>query len=102
MATKPRDDRLFGKLTALRRHLVKCVPCSDARKALNIDGMCHDGKQLTLSAADEFDHIIELRRKVHENGDSVIYACPDLSAHGKSYALTARPYSAVAVQDGLW
>lgn len=102
MTSRSRDDRLFGRLTALRRHLVKCSECSEARKALHVDGMCHDGKMLTLSAADEFDHIIELKRKVLATGENVMYACPDPSEHGKSYALTARPYHVIAIQDGLF
>lgn len=102
MAIKARDDRLFGRLTALRRHLVKCTECSEARKALNVGNMCRDGMNLTLAAADEFDIIIELKRRMKELGDGVFYPCPDPSAHGQAHAMTVRPYHAVAVQDGLW
>lgn len=102
MAARAKDDKLFGRLTALRRHLVKCTQCRDARSALNVDHMCLDGKGLTLAAADEFDIIIELKRRMRELGDGVFYPCPDPAAHGRSHAMTVRPYHAVAVQDGLW
>lgn len=102
MAHNQRDQMLFGYLTKLRRHLIKCDKCRGARKALNLDGMCDEAKLLTLSAADEYDHIIELRRKAHSAGMDIIYPCPDIAAHGQSYALTVRPYEVHAVQDGLF
>lgn len=102
MAHNQHDQLLFGYLTKLRRHLLACGACKGARKALDLNGMCNDGKLLTLSAADEFDHIIELRRKVHSAGQSCVYACPDISAHGQSYALTARPYEVTMIRDGLF
>lgn len=102
MTHNQHDQTLFGYMTKLRRHLIACDTCKGARKALNLDGMCDAGKLLTLSAADEFDHIIDLRRKVHAAGKSCIYACPDLAAHGQSYALTARPYEVTAIRDGLF
>lgn len=102
MAHNQRDQTLFGYFTKLRRHLIKCDKCRGARKALNLNGMCDDGKLLTLSAADEFDDIIELRRRAHAAGRNIVYACPDIAAHGESYALTARPFEVHAAQDGLF
>ena len=102
MAIPDRDNRLFSRLVDLRRHLAKCEDCRAARTALSMDRMCHDGKLLTVIAADDFDSIIELRRKALGRGDELVYPCPDPAEHGKSYALSIKPCRMVAVQDSLF
>jgi len=102
VAPKWRDDRLFNYFTLLRRHLIKCDQCKGARKALIPENMCREGRQLTLSAADEFDIVIELRRKALSSHGGLIYACPDLAAHGKAYAIAAELFAVKGVQGELF
>lgn len=102
MTIPDRDNRLFSRLINLRRHLIKCDECRQARAALSMDRMCHDGKLLTVTAADEFDVIIELRRKALVLGDEMVFPCPDTAAHGQAYALSVKPCRMVAIQDSLF
>lgn len=97
-----KDDKLNGYFIKLRRHLLKCEQCKGARKALIPDHMCRDGRQLTLSAADEFDFLIEMKSKALKHDGGLIYACPDISQHGKSYSLTAELFSVVGITQGLF
>jgi len=57
---------------------------------------------MVLKAADGYDSVIKLRIKAHENKDGHVFACPDLSKHGKPYAITAPALHVVAVQDGMF
>jgi len=97
-----KDDKLNGYFIKLRRHLMNCAKCKGARSALLPEEMCRDGRQLTLSAADEFDIIIELKRKAFKHDNGLIYACPDVSLHGKSYAMIAELLSVVGVSEALF
>jgi hypothetical protein len=64
--------------------------------------MCADGKSLTVRAAREFNDLIEMKRDAHSRGDGIVYACPDLSAHGSAYAMTAEPMHVTGEQSGLF
>lgn len=97
-----KDDKLNGYFIKLRRHLLACIQCKGARQSLTPNHMCREGRQLTLSAADEFDIIIELKRKALKHDGGLIYACPDLSKHGQSYAMVAELFSVVGVSEGLF
>ncbi len=102
MASDVKNVRLGYVLAQLRRHLLGCYDCKGARKAQDPDSMCEAGRMLVLSAADDFDAVMELRRKAHRMGESIIYACPDLSRHSESYSLTAIPFTVTAVQGELF
>lgn len=97
-----KDDKLNSYFIKLRRHLLKCLICKGARQSLTPDHMCREGRQLTLSAADEFDFLIDLKSRALKHDGGLIYACPDVSKHGKSYALTAELFSVVGVRESLF
>lgn len=102
MAPRNRDERLNDFLVKLRRHLLKCYECRGAMEVGTSGVLCKIGALLTVSAAREFTSVIELRRKANASGQSFIHACPDLSKHGQSYALTAPMFVAVGVQEELF
>ena len=97
-----RDDHLYGDLVDLKRHLRTCRKCLSARKAMCPHDMCVVGMNMVLTAADKFDVIIKLRVKAHNYSGYTVFACPDLSKHGKSYALTAAPLMVTGIQDSLF
>lgn len=102
MASNAKDLRLGHGLVQLRRHLLKCYDCKGARQSGNPDGMCTTGRILTLTAADDFDVVIEMRRKAHGHADGAIYACPDLSRHSESYQLSAILFKVIPLQGELF
>jgi hypothetical protein len=102
MAPRNRDERLNDFLVKLRRHLLKCYDCKGAIEVGTSGTLCMIGALLTVSAAREFTSVIELRRKANSSGTSYIHACPDLSKHGASYALTAPMFTVVGVQEELF
>ena len=97
-----RDEQTNGYFVKLRRHLLACVECKGARTASIPEHMCLQGRALTLSAADGFDIVMDLRRRATSHGSGLIYACPDLSLHGKSYVMTAQLYNVVGINEGLF
>lgn len=102
MAPRNRDERLIDYLTKLRRHLLKCYDCKGALAVGSGGVLCKTGQLLTVSAAQNFTSVLDLRRKANASGISYIHACPDLSKHGASYQLTAPMYSVVGVQEELF
>lgn len=97
-----KDQKLYDTLVDLKRHLRSCAKCQAARKAVAPNMMCDLGRLLTLKAADGYDSVIKLRIQAHADVHSHVFACPDLSKHGKAYALTAPALHVVAVQDNLF
>jgi len=102
MGGRNSSERLVSYMTQLRRHLLKCHDCKGAMSVGPSGTLCRNGQILTLSAAREFNGVIELRRKALRSGDGLIHACPDLSKHGEAYALTARLFSVHGVQEELF
>jgi hypothetical protein len=96
-----RDQHLYDDLITLKRHLMTCRECKAARKAKDATSMCIDGLDLVVSAADKYDLIISMRLEAHKRSDWVVFACPDLALHGKSYPLTAEALCVVGVQGSL-
>jgi hypothetical protein len=96
------DQHLFDAMITLKRHLRSCGKCSVARKAADPYLMCRAGLNLTLRAADRYDLLISLRVKAHASEHDTVFACPDTSAHGSAYALTAQPLLVTGVQEGMF
>lgn len=101
MTASNRDERLYDTLLVLKRHLRTCKDCMAAIKATDPYMMCRQGMMQTLKAALGYDDVIRLRVKAHNNSGGHVFACPDLTKHGKSYALTAPALHVTAVQDTL-
>lgn len=99
---KAREEKWFKYMNLLRRHMVKCVDCKGAMAAGSTHRMCLTGMRLTVSAAHEFDAILDVKRQAHKNPDGFVYACPDVSLHGQAYALAAQPLKVTAIQEGLF
>lgn len=96
------DKRLFDAMIVLKRHLRSCKPCHHARQVGDPYLLCVDGIRLTLNAADRYDHMISLRAKALRDKTGTVFACPDLSKHGKSYAMLAAPLHVTGVQEGMF
>lgn len=102
MNRRSKDQKLYDALVDLKRHLRSCKQCQSARKAVAPDEMCKLGMLYVLRAADGYDDVIKLRIQAHKNKDNHVFACPNLSLHGKAYALTAPALHVTAVQDGMF
>lgn len=102
MTAASRDLKLHDKLIDLKRHLRTCQRCVSAKKARDFISMCAVGLRLTVESAFLYDDLIRLKVAAHNHPGQVIYACPDLSLHGRSYQLTAYPYLATGIQDTLF
>lgn len=95
------DNRLAGLLIELKRHFRTCKGCSAAIKARDRESLCDHTVGLILTAAFTYDRVIPRRIAAKRNNMNVFYSCPDLSAHGKAYALTAEALIATGVQESL-
>lgn len=96
------DNRLADRLIELKRHIIHCRNCQTAIKARDRTLMCDHTLGLVLTAVAQFDTLISRRLAVKRTNDNVFYACPDLAAHGKSWAMSAEPLVVASVQEGLW
>lgn len=96
------DNRTRDILTDLKRHLASCRDCRSALKARNYDGICKITRTYILSAAQQFDTVIPRRLAAARRQQHIFYACPDLAAHSRTYAMTAEPLIATGVQEGLF
>lgn len=95
------QDKLFDALIDLKRHLRTCRQCVAAKKASDPTAMCRDGIFFTFKAAMGYDDVIRLRTKAYGNPGGTVFACPDVTKHGKAYALTAPAMLVTGVQDTL-
>lgn len=102
MPRRNRDSVTFDALYELKRHLNSCGTCKAGMKAVDLSYLCDMGSWLTIKAAREYDQIIKLRVDAHRQGDGIIYPCPDLSKHGKSYAVTATACHVTGIQSTLF
>lgn len=102
MQRSSRDDKLADAIVILRRHLRSCRQCTAAIKGMDATMICDHGLLMTLDAAKLFDQLIKLRIAAHNRVDGTVFACPDLSKHGRSYALTAEPYAVSAIKQALF
>lgn len=102
MTPRTRDERFAAHLDALRKHLKACGRCKGALSAKDTDSLCVDGVLLTLNAATECADIVRLQRKAHMNREGTVFACPDLSKHGETYAKMVKPLWVAGVQEELF
>lgn len=96
------DNRTADLLVELNRHLKMCKQCTGAMKAHDQYGLCDHTTGLILTLAKTYASVIPRRLRAGRAAPSRIYACPDLTKHGKAYAMTAEPLIVTGVQDGLF
>lgn len=97
-----RDHILANRLTELRLHFGKCKECRGAMKAQTFDDLCQWAKSQLVSVAAQWDRNISVRLKIRNSCLPYLYPCPDTSAHGKTYELTAEAYLINGFQDRLF
>jgi len=102
MPARSKDQRLYDDLLNLKRHLRTCKDCMAALKTVDPYMMCRAGLLMTLRAAQGYDSVIRLRVAAHSHGNGHVFACPDLSKHGKPYSITAPALHVTAIQDGMF
>lgn len=96
------DNRLADILLELKRHLRTCKDCQRAIKVRDRFMLCDHTIGLILTAAWTYDRVIPRRISARRGNRPCVFSCPDLSAHGKSYALTAEALLVTGVQDALF
>src|ERR1700758_3840010 len=98
MTAASRDKKLFDILVELKRHLRSCKRCTAAKRSRVPFDMCNAGLQLTLDAAWGYDDVIRQKIAAHNHPGETVFACPDLTKHGRSYELTAQAFLVTAIQ----
>lgn len=102
MAPRADKDPFTQAVIYLRAHLVKCYDCRAAfDHPFNIPE-CEVGLSLAIQVADTCNKLLAIKRQAVSTINHYVYACPDISAHGEAYALTAEPLSVNGVQEGLF
>lgn len=96
------DNRLADLLLELKRHLRACRKCQGAMKTRDRNLLCDHTIGLILTAAWQYDHVIPRRIAAKRKGDPHVFACPDLSAHGKASLLTAEPLLVTGIEGTLF
>ena len=96
------DNRVADIMSDIKQHMRHCRNCQGALKVRDYDLLCKRSKALILSAVMQFDTVIPRRLAAARKNQKVFYACPDLGAHSKTYAMTAEPLVAVGIQEGLF
>lgn len=96
------DNRMSDLLVELNRHLKVCRQCTGAMKADDQYGLCQHTSGLILTLARTYATVIPRRLAIGRTKIPRVFACPDLSKHGKSYAMTAEPLIVTGVQEELF
>jgi hypothetical protein len=96
------DNRLAELLIELKRHLRTCRDCQGAIKTRDRWMLCEHTIGLILTAASRYDQVIPRRIAAKRKGDLHVFSCPDISVHGKSFAMTAEPLVVIAVESALF
>lgn len=96
------DNRVADIMADITRHMKHCRDCQGAVRVRDYDLMCKVCKALLLSAVAQFSTVIPRRLAAARRNQKVFYACPDLGAHSKTYAMTAEPLVAVGIQESLF
>ena len=96
------DNRVADVMAEIKRHFKYCNKCPGAIKALDYDNLCRRMRVLIVTAALQFDTVIPRRLSAARNKRPVFYACPDIGAHSKTWAMTAEPLTATGIQESLF
>lgn len=96
------DNRVADLLLELKRHLRACKLCQGAIKTRDRGMMCDHSIGLVISVALRYDTVIPRRIAAKRRNDPHVFSCPDLSAHGKTYALIAEPLIVVGIESALF
>lgn len=96
------DNRFADLLLDLKRHIRHCQSCAGAIRVNDHAMLCTRSRVLILTMVMQYDHVIPRRLQAKRESDRVVYACPDLTRHGKAYAMTADPLFVVGVQESLF
>lgn len=103
MARNVNSDRVTADLLLeLKRHLRTCKSCQGATKARDRAALCDHTIGLILSIATRYDHVIPRRLQVKRRNYPHVFACPDLSLHGPTYALIAEPLIVTGIEGTLF
>lgn len=102
MLSVGQDLRISQMLLELKRHFKTCNTCPAAIKSRSSDQLCDHTIGLIVSIAVRYDTLIPARLQAARDKRNVVYACPDLAAHGETYRLIAEPLNAIGVQEALF
>lgn len=96
------DNRVADLLLELKRHLRVCKTCQGAMKTRDRTLLCDHTVGLVLTIVLRYDTVIPRRIAAKRSNDPHVFACPDLSSHGKTYAMLAEPLIVVGVESALF
>ena len=102
MAPRTDKDPFTQAVINLRAHMLKCSACSFDYTETEPIMACRVGMTICMDLARTADKLLAAKRQAVSTINHYVYACPDLSAHGEAYALTAQPLSVNGVQEGLF
>lgn len=102
-AKKRGEDRsLHYRASMLRSHCLDCRVCKSAANGKEDTPLCDRGAWLAIRMAVSWNLMLEYRKAAGPSPEGLIHACPDVAAHGESYALCAELYSVNGIQDRLF
>lgn len=96
-----RETLLAVKLSQLRRHMMTCAKCKGATNAEDYDMLCDVGRKSIIEIAVKWENNISARMRAAHNRDGYMFPCPDTSAHGPAYAISAEPVIVMDTQGRL-
>jgi hypothetical protein len=96
------DTAIVHVVGMLRAHLVECRICAGAVRAKQWGAFCGKGVECAAKVALGFNVMLETKRLAGPNHMGMVYPCPEISAHGEAYALTAELLTVVGVQGILY
>lgn len=102
MATKPIQDPFAKAIVNLRAHMLKCYACRATIGGGEPEPPCVKGWAMCVEVTRTCAKLLEQKRMAVNTINGYVYVCPDLSAHGEAYALTAQPLSVTGVQTELF
>lgn len=96
------DNTFADNMLELKRHIRHCRNCQSAIKVRDKTLLCDHTIGLILTAVIRYDTLISRRLAMKRTHDHVFYACPDITAHGKTWTLTVEPLIPAHVQESLF
>lgn len=93
---------LTYRASALRGHLKDCRVCASAVRAGQWGAFCAKGTELSAKFALAWDIVLDMKKSAGPDVHGLVYACPEIAAHGEAYALTAELWVVSGSQEMLF
>lgn len=97
-----KDYQIYDTFIALKQHLGQCGTCRPAMTAKAYFLLCQTAGEMILKCALAYDGIVSSRISARHSDSHTFYPCPDITRHGRTFALTVKPVTATGYQGTLF